>query len=90
MRCQLQKNRFNLCCTDGMNLIAAIRQEYDNYDFENQILSASVSNTIHDVNYDKLESAVVTTFLSFINGLLRPPLTYSGLAQFLADYIKRN
>ncbi|QNM86066.1 fructose-6-phosphate aldolase [Polaribacter pectinis] len=76
--------------TDGMNLISEIRLIYDNYNFETQILAASVRNTMHIINCAKLGSDVMTGPLSAIEGLLKHPLTDSGLAQFLADYKKGN
>lgn len=82
--------RLDDICTDGMGLIADIRQIYDNYDFQTQILSASVRNTMHVINCAKLGSDVMTGPLSSITGLLKHPLTDSGLAQFLADYQKGN
>jgi transaldolase len=82
--------RLDDICTDGMGLIAEIRQIYDNYDFQTQILSASVRNTMHVINCAKVGSDVMTGPLSSITGLLKHPLTDSGLAQFLADYQKGN
>jgi transaldolase len=82
--------RLDDICTDGMGLIAEIRQVYDNYDFQTQILSASVRNTMHVINCAKVGSDVMTGPLSSITGLLKHPLTDSGLAQFLADYQKGN
>jgi len=76
--------------TDGLHLISEIRQIYDNYGFETQILSASVRNTMHVINCAKIGSDVMTGPLSSITGLLKHPLTDSGLAQFLADYAKGN
>ena len=76
--------------TDGLQLIAEIRQIYDNYSFETQILSASVRHTMHVVNCAKIGSDVMTGPLSSIMGLLKHPLTDNGLAQFLADYKKGN
>lgn len=76
--------------TDGLHLISEIRQVYDNYGFETQILSASVRNTMHVINCAKIGSDVMTGPLSSITGLLKHPLTDSGLAQFLADYQKGN
>lgn len=76
--------------TDGLHLIEEIRHVYDNYGFETQILSASVRNTMHVINCAKIGSDVMTGPLSSITGLLKHPLTDSGLAQFLADYQKGN
>lgn len=82
--------RLDDICTDGMGLIAEIRQVYDNYNFQTQILSASVRNTMHVINCAKVGSDVMTGPLSSITGLLKHPLTDSGLATFLADYQKGN
>jgi len=76
--------------TDGLNLISEIRLIYDNYGFETQILAASVRHTMHIINCAKLGSDVMTGPLSAIEGLLKHPLTDSGLATFLADYQKGN
>ncbi|MEC3908621.1 fructose-6-phosphate aldolase [Tamlana sp. 2201CG12-4] len=76
--------------TDGLHLISEIKQVFDNYSFETQILSASVRHTMHVVNCAKIGSDVMTGPLSSIKGLLKHPLTDNGLAQFLADYNKGN
>jgi transaldolase len=75
---------------DGMELVAQIRIIFDNYLFETQILSASVRNTMHVIRCAEVGSDVMTGPLSSILGLLKHPLTESGLAQFLADHAKGN
>jgi transaldolase len=76
--------------TDGLNLIAEIRHIYDNYAFDTQILAASVRHTMHIIDCAKLGADVMTGPLSSIEGLLKHPLTDSGLEKFLADYKKGN
>mgnify|MGYP003117717472 CR=1 FL=1 len=76
--------------TDGLNLIAEIRLIYDNYEFETQILAASVRHTMHVIDCAKLGADVMTGPLSSIEGLLKHPLTDIGLAKFLEDYNKGN
>jgi len=76
--------------SDGLNLIAEIRLIYDNYEFETQILAASIRHTMHVIDCAKLGADVMTGPLSSIDGLLKHPLTDLGLAQFLADYKKGN
>ncbi|WP_147677841.1 fructose-6-phosphate aldolase [Algibacter pacificus] len=76
--------------TDGLNLIDEIRMIYDNYGFKTQILAASIRHTMHVINCAKLGSDVMTGPLSSITGLLKHPLTDSGLAKFLEDYNKGN
>jgi transaldolase len=76
--------------TDGLNLIQEIREIYDNYGYETEILAASVRHTMHVVNCAKIGADVMTGPLSAILGLLKHPLTDIGLAQFIADYQKGN
>lgn len=76
--------------TDGLNLIQEIRDIYDNYGYETQILAASVRHTMHIVNCAKIGADVITGPLSAIEGLLKHPLTDIGLAQFVADFEKGN
>ncbi|QTY26893.1 fructose-6-phosphate aldolase [Flavobacterium sp. CS20] len=76
--------------TDGLNLIADIRQVYDNYGFETEILAASVRHTMHVIDCALIGADVMTGPLSSIEGLLKHPLTDSGLEKFLADYKKSN
>jgi|TARA_R110002051_G_scaffold169498_3_gene240109 transaldolase len=76
--------------TDGLNLVSEIRLIYDNYAFQTQILAASVRHTMHVIDCAKIGADVMTGPLSSIEGLMRHPLTDSGLAKFLADYKKGN
>lgn len=76
--------------TDGLNLIAEIKEIYDNYGFETEILAASVRHTMHIIDCAKLGADVMTGPLSSIMGLLNHPLTDIGLAKFLEDYKKGN
>lgn len=71
---------------NGLDLIAEIRQIYDNYGFETQILAASVRYSAHILGCAKIGAGVMTGPLSAITSLLKHPLTDSGLAQFLADH----
>jgi transaldolase len=74
--------------TDGLTLIEDIRLIFDNYGFETQILAASIRGPLHIVNCAKIGADVITAPLSAITGLLKHPLTDSGLATFLADHAK--
>ncbi|MGE6218993.1 fructose-6-phosphate aldolase [Nubsella zeaxanthinifaciens] len=74
--------------TDGLTLIEDIRLIFDNYGFETQILAASIRGPLHIVNCAKIGADVITAPLAAITGLLKHPLTDSGLATFLADHAK--
>lgn len=73
---------------DGLNLIEEIRLIYDNYNFNTQILAASVRHTMHVMHCAQIGADVMTGPLSSILGLLKHPLTDIGLEKFLADYNK--
>ncbi|MBT2564614.1 fructose-6-phosphate aldolase [Pedobacter sp. ISL-68] len=74
--------------SDGLVLIEDIRTIFDNYGYETQILAASIRGPLHIVNCAKLGADVITAPLAAIAGLLKHPLTDSGLATFLADHAK--
>lgn len=76
--------------SDGLGLIAEIREIYDNYNFETQILAASVRHAMHIIDCARLGADVMTGPLSSIESLLKHPLTDIGLEKFLADYRKGN
>lgn len=76
--------------SDGLNLIAQIRSIYDNYNFETEILAASIRHTMHIIHCAEIGADVMTGPLNSIMGLLKHPLTDSGLEQFLADHSKGN
>ncbi|MEI7595119.1 MAG: fructose-6-phosphate aldolase [Bacteroidota bacterium] len=74
---------------DGLGLISEIRTIYDNYQYETQILAASVRHSMHIVNCAEIGADVVTCPLDAILGLFNHPLTDIGLAKFLADHNKK-
>jgi len=76
--------------TDGLDLIADIRLIYDNYGYETEILAASIRHVMHIIDCAKIGADVMTGGLASIKGLLKHPLTDSGLAKFLEDYKKGN
>lgn len=76
--------------TDGIFLINEIREIYDNYAFETEILAASVRHTMHVINCAKIGADIMTGPLNAITGLLNHPLTDIGLKKFLDDYKKGN
>ena len=73
---------------DGMQLISDIRLIYDNYDFETEILVASVRHPIHVLESAKLGADVATMPPAVIRALVKHPLTDKGIEGFLADWAK--
>ena len=82
--------RLDDVATDGVALIAQIRLIYDNYGYKTEILAASIRHVMHIIQCAEVGADVATCPLSAILGLLKHPLTDSGLAQFLADHKKVN
>lgn len=76
--------------TNGLSLIEQIVQIYDNYGYQTEVLAASVRHVMHLVQCAEIGADVVTCPLSVITGLLKHPLTDSGLATFLSDHAKGN
>jgi transaldolase len=71
---------------EGMSIIPQIRQIYDNYGYETQILVASIRNPIHVLDAALYGADVATIPFSVFKQLVHHPLTDKGLAQFLADW----
>jgi transaldolase len=74
--------------TSGMDLVADIVQIFDNYDFECEVLAASLRHPLHVVEAARLGAHVATMPTKVFQALLKHPLTDKGLAQFLADWEK--
>ena len=71
---------------NGMDLIAEIRQIYDNYDFATEILVASIRSDDH-VRVSALIGADVATIPpNVMRGLAQHDLTDKGLDAFMADW----
>ena len=73
---------------DGMELIADIRQVYDNYGYETQILAASIRTVNHVTQSALIGADVITAPPKVIKSLVNHPLTDQGLAQFMSDWAK--
>jgi len=73
---------------EGMQLIERLVTIYGNYDFETQILAASIRHPMHVVEAAMLGAHCATLPMSVIKTLLKHPLTDAGLERFLADHKK--
>ena len=72
----------------GMDLIAEIRQIYDNYAFDTQILAASLRHPLHVVQAALAAADVATMPFKVLTQMLNHPLTDVGIERFLADFKK--
>lgn len=73
---------------DGVELIEQIVHIYTNYGYTTEVLAASIRHVRHLIECAEAGADVATCPLNVITGLLKHPLTDSGLAQFLADHAK--
>ena len=73
---------------DGMELIAQIRTVYDNYNFDTEILTASVRSVEHVRRAAIIGSDCATIPPAVFRELFKHPLTEKGLEQFLGDWAK--
>jgi transaldolase len=72
----------------GMELVADIVQIFENYDFDCEVLAASLRHPIHVVEAAKIGAHVGTMPMSVFTSLLKHPLTDIGLKRFLDDWEK--
>lgn len=80
--------RFDDISMPGMEVIHDIRQIYDNYGFNTEILAASLRHPLHVVEAAKAGADVATMPYAVFDKLLKHPLTDIGLERFLADWKK--
>jgi transaldolase len=80
--------RLDDIATDGMQVIADIVQIYQNYDFDTQVLAASIRHPMHIVNCALAGADVATVPFKVITQLVKHPLTDKGLKAFLDDWQK--
>lgn len=77
--------RLDDICEDGVGLVAHIVNIYNYYGFQTQVLAASIRNTNHIIRCMDAGADVATCPLPAIEGLLKHPLTESGLETFVRD-----
>ena len=70
----------------GMQLIAEIKDIYDNYAFQTKILAASIRHVDHVKSSALVGADVATIPFKVLNQLFGHPLTESGLKKFLEDH----
>ncbi|MFH0809729.1 MAG: fructose-6-phosphate aldolase [Pseudomonadota bacterium] len=70
----------------GMNLVEQILNIYDNYDFETEVIVASVRGPEHVLDAALMGAHIATIPFKVISQLAKHPLTDAGVAAFLADW----
>jgi transaldolase len=74
--------------TDGMGLVSDIVAIYRNYDFDTEVLVASVRHPMHVVEAALIGADIITMPYNVIEKLIKHPLTDIGLEKFISDYKK--
>jgi transaldolase len=80
--------RLDDIATPGMELVADIVQILDNYDYDCQVLAASLRNPIHVVEAARVGAHIGTMPFTVFQSLVKHPLTDIGLKKFLEDWEK--
>lgn len=72
--------------TDGLNLIEEIMDIFDNYDYDTEVIAASVRHPMHVVECARLGCDIATVPYKVFKQMLHHPLTDSGIERFLKDW----
>jgi transaldolase len=78
--------RLDDIATEGMELVADIIQIFDHYDFDCEVLAASLRGPMHVLEAARMGADIGTMPTSVFKALLNHPLTDIGLKRFLADW----
>jgi len=73
---------------DGMDLVAEILDIYDNYDFETEVIVASVRHPIHVAQAARMGAHISTVPYDVLKKMFRHPLTDAGIERFQKDWEK--
>ena len=71
---------------NGMDIVADIQTIYENYDFDTEIIVASIRNPLHVIEAALIGADIATIPYSVIGQLIKHPLTDIGLEKFLKDW----
>jgi len=80
--------RLDDICEDGMGLIADIVKAFSHYDFQSEVLVASIRNPSHVMEASIIGADICTVPTSVFDKLIKHPLTNKGLKAFLEDWEK--
>jgi transaldolase len=74
---------------DGLVLVDQIVTIYDNYDYETEVIVASVRNPLHVLDSALMGADIATIPFNVLAKLASHPMTDKGIAAFMADWEKR-
>ena len=73
---------------ESLILIEDIKQVFTNYNFNTQIICASIRSPLHILNCAKIGADIATVPFKTLMQMFDHPLTDSGIERFLKDYEK--
>ncbi|MBN1110057.1 MAG: fructose-6-phosphate aldolase [Methanomassiliicoccales archaeon] len=73
---------------DGMQLVSEIMDILDNYDFDTEVIVASVRHPIHVTQAARMGAHIATIPFDVLKKMFRHPLTDIGIERFLKDWEK--
>jgi transaldolase len=71
-----------------MDLIGEILEIYSSYDFDTQVLVASIRSPLHVLESARMGAHVATIPLKVMLQLVKHPLTDRGIESFMKDWEK--
>ena len=80
--------RLDDIATPGMELVSQIKQIFDNYMIETEIIVASIRHPMHVVEAALYGADIATIPFAVIEKVIKHPLTDIGIERFLADWEK--
>jgi transaldolase len=80
--------RLDDIATPGMDLVGDIVEIYGNYDYECEVLAASLRHPMHVVEAARMGAHIGTMPMNVLTALVKHPLTDIGLKRFLDDWEK--
>jgi transaldolase len=72
----------------GMELVSQILEIYGNYNFNTEVIVASIRNPLHVIEAAQMGAHIATIPFSVIEQLSKHPLTDIGIEKFLKDWEK--
>lgn len=72
--------------TNGLNLIEEIMDIFNNYNYDTEVIAASIRHPMHVVECARLGCDIATVPYKVFKQMLHHPLTDSGIERFLKDW----
>lgn len=71
---------------DGIDVVAQCQAIVDTYDYDTEVIAASIRNTAHMLQCQEIAVDIATIPYKVIEQMMKHPLTTSGIEQFLKDW----